>query len=628
MDKKEYHQLEQQAQQEPHNFWAEQAQQNLDFFSFWQSVSSGTLEQGNIKWFEGATLNVCHNCLDRHLPQRANQVAFFWQGDNNEEKKTITYQLLYEEVCRFANVLKSQGVKRGDRICIYLPMIPEAIIAMLACARIGAVHSVVFAGFSPQALTGRITDAQCRLVVTADESIRGGRVTALKRNVDDALVNDQYVKSVIVVKRTGGKINWQDGRDYWYHELIDQASVKCVVEHMSSEDPLFILYTSGSTGQPKGIVHSTAGYLLYAALTHKIVFNYQPEDIYWCAADIGWITGHTYIVYGPLANGAISVLFEGIPTHPDAARAWQIVDTYQVNQFYTAPTAIRALMSAGDEYLKKTKRKSLKVLGSVGEPLNPEAWEWYYHKVGRGRCPIVDTWWQTETGGHMITPIPGVTELKPGSATHGFLGIMPGLVNEKGNLLSGEAEGRLVLCQSWPAIARTIYGDHARYMETYFKDCPGYYLTGDGARRDADGNYWITGRVDDAINVSGHLLGTAEIESALITHPDVAEAAVVGCPHPLKGQGVYAFVTLNTGVSPNDSLKKALNQTVRQQIGPIVSVDNLQWASALPKTRSGKIMRRILRQIAANEVDDFGDVSTLAEPEVVKQLVANRLIIK
>lgn len=625
MEENHYHQLQQQALNNPEQFWAEQAKQYINFYQPWHTVQSGSFEQGNIRWFDGATLNASYNCLDRHLPERAEQIAFYWQGDNPKDKRTLTYQQLLEQVCRLANVLKKFGIKKGDRVCIYLPLIPEAIVAMLACARIGAVHSVVFGGFSPDSLRGRIADAECRLVITADAGKRGGKTVALKANVDQALAEDNTVEQVIVVKHSHSEITWNAERDYDYHELLQQAATECKPEVMNAEDPLFILYTSGSTGKPKGIVHTTAGYLVYAAMTHKIVFDYHDGGRYWCTADVGWITGHTYVVYGPLANAATSIIFEGIPTYPDASRWWHMVDEYQVNQLYTAPTAIRSLMAAGDEFLESSKRTSLKVLGSVGEPINPEAWQWYYQHVGLSRCPIVDTWWQTETGGHMITPIPHITKLKPGSASFGFLGIEPGITDENGKLITGAGEGRLVMCRPWPAIARTVYGNHQRYLDTYFRDCPGYYFTGDGARRDEDGYFWVTGRVDDAINVSGHLLGTAEIESALVAHPSVAEAAVVGCPHAMKGQGIYAYVTLRHDVEPSEELKRELNQQVRKEIGPIASLDAVQWAPGLPKTRSGKIMRRILRNIAANKLDDFGDTSTLAEPAVLDDLISHRV---
>ncbi len=620
----QYQKLYEHSIQNPEAFWAEQAQQFLTWFKPWDTVYSGALANGDVRWFEGGQLNVSYNCLDRHLATRANQIALIWQGDADNEVKQFTYQEVFNEVCCFSNVLKNYQVKKGDRVCIYLPMIPEALFVMLACARIGAVHSVVFGGFSPEALRGRIIDAKCKLVITADHGFRGGKKIPLKQNVDEALNSECHVEHVIVVNRSGDTINWQEPRDVWYHEAMANVNSICQAEIMESEDPLFILYTSGSTGKPKGVLHTTAGYLLYAAITHQYVFDYHEGDIYWCTADVGWITGHSYLVYGPLANGATTIMFEGIPTYPDASRFWKIVDKFKVNQFYTAPTALRSLMGAGDQFLANTKRASLKVLGSVGEPINPEVWEWYFNSVGKKNCPIVDTWWQTETGGHMITPLPYASKLVPGAATKAFFGISPAILDEQNTIIEGVGEGRLVITQAWPAIARTVYGDHQRYLETYLQVCPGYYFTGDGARRDADGNYWITGRVDDAINVSGHLLGTAEIESALILHDEVAEAAVVGYPHHLKGQGIYAYVTLMQGVTPTDALKQALIKLVRQQIGPIATPDVIQWAPGLPKTRSGKIMRRILRKIAAGEIEQLGDTSTLADPEVVQQLISNR----
>ncbi len=619
-------QLYQQAQEDPKAFWAAMAEEYLDWFSSWDSVQTGSLVKGDIKWFDGAELNVSFNCIDRHLPTRAEQTAIIWQGDDDDDVKHISYRQLHQHVCKLSNALLSLGVQKGDRVCIYMPMIPEATYAMLACSRIGAIHSVVFGGFSPEALRGRIDDAQCNIVITADEGVRGGKFIPLKNNVDAALVDCDSVKNVLVVERTAGKIEWQADRDVWYHDIVDKQSDQCQPVIMAAEDPLFILYTSGSTGKPKGIVHTTAGYLLYVAVTHKTVFDYQEGDIYWCTADVGWVTGHSYIVYGPLANGATTVMFEGIPTYPDASRFWQIVDKFQVNQFYTAPTAIRSLMGAGDEWVTNTSRKSLRILGSVGEPINPEVWQWYHDVVGNKNCFIVDTWWQTETGGQMIAPIPSDGAQKPGAATQPFYGIQAALIDEKNQLIEGAGEGRLVMTQPWPAIARTVYGDHQRYMDTYLNVIPGYYFTGDGARRDADGDYWITGRVDDAINVSGHLLGTAEIESALVLDHDIAEAAVVGYPHDIKGQGVYAFVTVKDNVQPSDELKQQLIQLVRKQIGPIATPDVIQWAPSLPKTRSGKIMRRILRKIAAGESENFGDISTLAEPQVVNTLVKARII--
>lgn len=579
----------------------------------------------HIKWFHDGTLNVCENCVDRHLPARRDQVAIIWEGDDPSRDARITYGELYERVCRFANVLKELGAKKGDRITIYMPMIPEAAIAMLACARIGAIHSVVFGGFSPDSLAGRIEDCDSHLVITADEGRRGGKTVPLKANVDAAVKRSgERVKNVLVVKNTGGDINWSQDRDHWLHELEARVDSDCEPAPMNAEDPLFILYTSGSTGKPKGVLHTSGGYLVYAAYTHEIVFDYQPGDIYWCTADVGWITGHSYIVYGPLANGATTLMFEGVPNYPDASRFWQVIDKHKVNIFYTAPTAIRALMREGDAPVKKTKRDSLRLLGTVGEPINPEAWEWYYRVVGDERSPVVDTWWQTETGGILISPLPGATDLKPGSATKPLPGIQPALVDGDGKILEGAVSGNLVLLDSWPGQMRTVYGDHQRFIDTYFSTFPGKYFTGDGARRDADGYYWITGRVDDVLNVSGHRMGTAEIESALVAHAKVAEAAVVGFPHDVKGQGIYAYVTLIAGVPATEELRKELVAWVRKEIGPIATPDFIQWAPGLPKTRSGKIMRRILRKIAANEHDQLGDTSTLADPGVVQDLVDNR----
>jgi acetyl-CoA synthetase len=612
---------------DPEGFWAEQAERFVTWSKKWDKVMDYSYQADDlhIRWFEGGKLNIAYNCLDRHLDTRGDQVAIIWEGDNPEEDKRLTYRDLHMEVCKLANVLKSRGVKKGDRVCIYLPMIPEAAVAMLACARIGAVHSIVFGGFSPDSLRDRILDSDCQTLLTSDESVRGGRHVPLKKNADTALSECPNVKNVIVVQRTGGPIEWTEGRDIWYHEAMADASSDCPAEEMDAEDPLFILYTSGSTGKPKGVLHTTGGYLVFAAITHKYTFDYHDGEVYWCTADVGWVTGHTYIVYGPLANGATSLMFEGIPNYPDVSRFWQVVDKHQVSIFYTAPTAIRALMRAGEEPVKKTSRSSLRILGSVGEPINPEAWEWYYRVVGDQRCPIVDTWWQTETGGHLITPLPGATALKPGSATRPFFGVVPALVDPaEGTLIDGAGEGALVLTRPWPGQMRTVYGDHQRFVDTYFKQYPGYYFTGDGARRDADGYYWITGRIDDVLNVSGHRLGTAEIESALVLHPHVAEAAVVGYPHDIKGQGIYAYVTTMSGVEPSDDLKKELVALVRGEIGPIATVDIIQWAPSLPKTRSGKIMRRILRKVAANEIDALGDTSTLADPSVVNDLIDNR----
>ncbi len=619
-----YQEMYRRSVDETEAFWAEQAEQFVSWYQPWDKVLEWDFHAGSIRWFEGAELNVSYNCVDRHLEKRADQTAIIWEGDNPEEDKKISYRELHAEVCTFANVLKARGVKKGDRVCIYMPMIPEAAYAMLACTRIGAVHSVVFGGFSPESIKDRILDSDCRVVITADESVRGGKAVPLKANTDKALVSCPDVHTVLVVRRTGGDIDWHPQRDVWLHEIAAGVDSDCEPERMGAEDPLFILYTSGSTGKPKGVLHTTGGYLLYAAMTHKYVFDYQDGEHYWCTADIGWITGHTYILYGPLTNGATTLMFEGIPTYPDASRFWQVCDKHQVSTFYTAPTAIRALMREGNGPVEKTSRSSLRLLGTVGEPINPEAWEWYYQVVGGQRCPIVDTWWQTETGGHMITPLPGATPLKPGSATLPFFGIVPALVDSEGQVLEGEAEGNLVITRPWPGQMRTVYGDHQRFRDTYFSTYPGMYFTGDGARRDSDGYYWITGRVDDVLNVSGHRLGTAELESALVLHRDVAEAAVVGYPHDIKGQGIYAYVTLVKGVDHSDALKKELVKLVRDEIGPIATIDVIQWAPGLPKTRSGKIMRRILRKIAANEVDSLGDTSTLADPAVVDDLTKNR----
>ena len=610
--------------EDPDGFWTDQANEVLDWMKPWGKVQEFDFNKGDIRWFEGGKLNVSYNCLDRHLETRGDQVALLWEADDPDVDKKVTYRELYEDVCRFSNVLKSRGVKKGDRVCIYMPMITEAAVAMLACTRIGAVHSIVFGGFSPDSLRDRILDSDCQTIITADEGVRGGKSVPLKVNADKALESCPNVKTCVVVRRTGGDVAWQEGRDVWYEELMAQASTDCPPEEMDAEDPLFILYTSGSTGKPKGVLHTTGGYLLFAAMTHKYVFDYHDGDIYWCTADIGWVTGHTYIVYGPLANGATTLMFEGIPTYPDASRFWQVIDKHQVNQFYTAPTAIRALMRSGEELVKKTSRSSLKLLGTVGEPINPEAWEWYYNVVGDSRCPIVDTWWQTETGGHLITPLPGAIDMKPGSATKPFFGVQPEIVDEQGNILEGECTGNLVMKAPWPSMMRTLYGDHQRFIDTYFTTYPGYYFTGDGCRRDADGYYWITGRVDDVLNVSGHRMGTAEIESALVLHSSVAESAVVGYPHDIKGQGIYAYVTLMAGVEESDELKKELVVFVRKEIGPIATIDILQWAPGLPKTRSGKIMRRILRKVAEDEIDNLGDTSTLADPAVVDHLVENR----
>ncbi len=624
IDEARYREMYARSLEDPEGFWAEQAREFVSWHREWDRVLDWDYTRAHIRWFEGAQLNACYNCIDRHLETRGDQTAIIWEGDDPTQDRRITYRELHEQVCRLANALKARGIGKGDRVCIYMPMIPEAAYAMLACARIGAIHSVVFGGFSPEALKDRILDADCCAVITADEGVRGGRRVPLKANTDEALRHCPNVRTVLVVRRTGADIAWHEGRDVWYHEAVAAVSPDCEPEVMDAEDPLFILYTSGSTGKPKGVLHTTGGYLLYAAMTHKYVFDYHEGDVYWCTADVGWITGHSYIVYGPLANGAITLMFEGVPTWPSPSRFWEVVDKHQVNIFYTAPTAIRALMREGDEPVKRTSRKSLRLLGSVGEPINPEAWEWYYHVVGEGRCPIVDTWWQTETGGILITPLPGATPLKPGSATRPFFGVEPAIVDDQGKVLEGPAAGNLVMLRPWPGQMRTVYGDHERFRKTYFSQFPGKYFTGDGARRDADGYYWITGRVDDVLNVSGHRLGTAEIESALVLHPKVAEAAVVGFPHEIKGQGIYAYVTLVKGAEPSEALRQELVDLVRREIGPIAKPDVIQWAPGLPKTRSGKIMRRILRKIAAGDVEDLGDTSTLADPSVVDDLIRNR----
>ena len=621
---KTYESMYEQSMSNPDKFWAEQAEIFVDWEKKWDKVSDVDFSKGKIAWFEGATLNVSYNCLDRHLPERADQVAIIWEGDDPSSSELITYKDLHKRVCKFANGMKDLGVVKGDRICLYMPMIVEATVAMLACARLGAIHSVVFGGFSPDALRDRILDSECKLVITADEGIRGGKSVPLKSNVDIATKDCDCVDSIIVVKRTGGEVSWND-RDVWYHDLVEDASDNFPCEMFDAETPLFILYTSGSTGKPKGVLHTSGGYLLYAAMTHKYTFDYQEGDIYWCTADVGWVTGHSYIVYGPLANGGTTLMFEGIPTYPDASRFWQVIDKHQVNIFYTAPTAIRALMGAGNELVQKTSRSSLKILGTVGEPINPEAWEWYYNVVGNARCPVVDTWWQTETGGHMITPMPFATPLKPGSASKPFFGVEPQVLSEAGEVLEGEASGVLVLARSWPGQMRTLYNNHERFIEAYFSTYPGKYFAGDGVKRDADGYYWITGRVDDVLNISGHRMGTAEIESALVLHSAVSESAVVGMPHDIKGQGIYAYVSLMTGVEGTEELKKDLVALVRKEIGPIATVDKIQFAQGLPKTRSGKIMRRILRKIAENDYSNLGDTSTLAEPGVVDDLIANRV---
>jgi len=624
LNKDTFRQMYQLSIEAPEDFWAEQAGKLLHWHQPWKKVSSGDFAKADSKWFEGAKLNVAYNCIDRHLERRGEQTAIIWEGDEPDQDKKITYRELHQQVCKLANALKSRGVSKGDRVCIYMPMVPEAAYAMLACARIGAVHSVVFGGFSPESIKDRILDSDCQTVITADEGVRGARMIPLKANVDQALEKCPNVHSVFVVRRTNADVPWFEDRDVCYYKATEAADSECEPELMDAEDPLFILYTSGSTGKPKGVLHTTAGYLLGASITHKYVFDYHEGDVYWCTADVGWVTGHSYIVYGPLANGAITLIFEGVPTYPDASRFWQVIDKHQVNIFYTAPTAIRALMSAGDSPVKSTSRSSLRLLGSVGEPINPEAWEWYYHIVGDSRCPIVDTWWQTETGAIMISPIPGVTDLKPGSATTPFFGVKAALLDADGNEIEGAATGNLVLCNSWPSQIRSVYGDHQRCIETYFTTYHGYYFTGDSARRDEDGFYWVTGRVDDVINVSGHRLGTAEIESALVLHPAVAEAAVVGYPHDIKGQGIYAYVSLMAGTEASEDLRAALLKFVAKEIGSFARPEVIQFAPGLPKTRSGKIMRRILRKIASNELDTLGDTTTLADPAVVEQLIENR----
>lgn len=629
INSEQYKTLYKQSIDDPETFWAKQANDFLTWSKPWDKVMDYSFDANDlyIKWFQGGTLNVAYNCIDRHLESKGDQIAIIWEGDDPNDDKKITFNELHQHVSKLANALKIRGVKKGDRVCIYMPMIPEAGYAMLACARIGAVHSVVFGGFSPEALKGRILDSDCQVVITADEGMRAGKRIPLKANTDKALEGCPNVHTVLTINRTGANINWVQNRDIWYHDAMEHASTDCPCEEMDAEDPLFILYTSGSTGTPKGILHTTGGYLLYAAMTTKYTFDLQDNDIYWCTADVGWITGHSYLLYGPLANAATTVFFEGVPNYPSASRFWEVVDKHQVTVFYTAPTAIRALMAAGDEAVTKTSRSSLRLLGTVGEPINPEAWQWYYNVIGEARCPIVDTWWQTETGGHMLTPLPGATALKPGSATQPFFGVQPGLIDAETNKLiegTGEASGALVMIGSWPGQIRSIYGDHQRMVDTYFKDYPGYYFSGDGARRDADGDYWITGRMDDVLNVSGHRMGTAEVESALVLHEKIAEAAVVGYPHDIKGQGIYAYVTAINGVEYTDELKKELVDLCRQEIGPIAKPDIIQWAPGLPKTRSGKIMRRILRKIAENDIDSLGDTSTLADPAVVDHLIENR----
>ncbi|KZN18144.1 MULTISPECIES: acetate--CoA ligase [Pseudomonas] len=621
----DYQRLYRQSIEHPSTFWAEQATRFLDWSAPWQTVQRYDLKTGEASWFAGGQINVSYNCIDRHLEKRGDQIAIIWEGDDPAESAQITYKKLHHNVCRLANVLKSRGVKKGDRVCIYMPMIPEAAYAMLACARIGAIHSVVFGGFSPDSLRDRILDADCRTVITADEGVRGGKFVPLKQNVDTALQSCPNVNTVIVVERTQGQVNWVEDRDIWYHQALRDVSDDCPPEPMDAEDPLFILYTSGSTGKPKGVMHTTGGYLLQAAMTFKYVFDYRDGEIFWCTADVGWVTGHSYIVYGPLANGATTLIFEGVPSYPSTSRFWQVIDKHHVNIFYTAPTALRALMREGPEPLKETSRESLRLLGTVGEPINPEAWEWYFNTVGEQRCTIVDTWWQTETGGIMISPLVSTQRVKPGCATQPMFGVQPVLLDEHGKEIKGAGSGILAIKSSWPAQIRSVYGDPKRMIETYFKPYPGYYFTGDGARRDEDGDYWITGRIDDVINVSGHRIGTAEVESALVLHDSIAEAAVVGYPHDVKGQGIYAFVTPMNGTEPNDELKKQLLAHVSKEIGNFAKPDLIQWAPALPKTRSGKIMRRILRKIACNELDSLGDTSTLADPSVVQGLIDQRL---
>ena len=625
LNNEDYESLYEESINDPEKFWSTQATSYLEWISKWKNISESNFIEGKISWFKGAKINATINCIDRHLDNKARQTAIIWEGDDPSISKEITYQELHESVCRLANALKKRGVKKGDRVCIYLPMIPEAAFAMLACARIGAIHSVVFGGFSPESLKDRILDSDCQTVITADEGLRGAKPIPLKNNVDKALIDCPNVHTVLVVKRTGVEINWSNGRDILYEDIVNSVSEECPPEIMDAEDPLFILYTSGSTGKPKGVLHTTGGYLLQTTMSHKLVFDYHEGEIHWCTADVGWVTGHSYIVYGPLSNGATTLMFEGIPTYPNPSRFWEIVDKHKVNIFYTAPTALRALMAQGDEPLKTSSRKSIRILGTVGEPINPEAWEWYYRVVGEGRCPIVDTWWQTETGAVMISPLAGSTPQKPGSATKPFFGVQPAILDEEGKEIEGEGSGNLVIKKSWPSQIRTLYGDHQRCIDTYYSSFPGYYTTGDGARRDKDGYYWITGRVDDVLNVSGHRLGTAEVESALVLHSSVAEAAVVGYKHKIKGQGIYCYVTPMKEQKPNDNLKQDLIDLVAKEIGAIAKPDIIQWAPGLPKTRSGKIMRRILRKIAADESDQLGDISTLADPVVVDDLVRSRL---
>ena len=625
INKSKYEEMYKESISNPIKFWSEHGKR-IDWIKNYEKVRDFSYDQKNlyIRWFEDGTLNASYNCIDRHLKNNGNKTAIIWEGDNPDEQKSITYNELYKNVCKFANVLKKLGAKKGDRITIYMPMIPEAAYAMLACTRIGAIHSVVFGGFSPEALAGRIEDCNSNLIITADEGIRGGKTIPLKQNTDEALKKASSCKKCLVIKRTNGDINWVNNRDFWYHELFEEVAETCEPEEMNAEDPMFILYTSGSTGKPKGVMHTTGGYMVYTSITHEYIFDYKPNEVYWCTADVGWVTGHSYIIYGPLSNCATTLMFEGVPNYPTSSRFWEVVDKHKVNIFYTAPTALRALMAEGEAPVKKTNRGSLRILGTVGEPINPEAWNWYNEIVGDKRCPIVDTWWQTETGGILITPLPGAIDAKPGSATKPFFGIKPVLVDNDNNELNGEAEGNLCIEMSWPGQMRSVYGDHQRFIDTYFKTFPGRYFSGDGCRRDKDGYYWITGRVDDVINVSGHRMGTAEVESALVAHTDVAEAAVVGYPHDIKGQGIYAYVTLNIGVDSSDQLHAELKKWVRKEIGPIATPDLLQFSPQLPKTRSGKIMRRILRKIAANEYQDLGDTSTLADPSVVNDLIDNR----
>ncbi|MGZ8381539.1 MAG: acetate--CoA ligase [Nitrospira sp.] len=619
-----YRDLYKRSVEDPEGFWSEQADRFVSWSGRWKKVLEWDFQKGYVRWFDGGRLNACFNCVDRHLATRGEQTAIIWEGNEPDHSRTITYRELHEQVCRLANALKDRGIGKGDRVCLYMPMIPEAVFAMLACARIGAIHSVVFAGFSSEAFKHRVRDSECRLVITVDGYRHGNKTIDHKEKTDQALQDCPSVKTVLVVKRLGLDIPWDGARDVWYHEAVADCSFECPVVEMDAEDPLFILYTSGSTGKPKGVVHTTGGYLLFAAITHKYAFDYHEGEVYWCTADIGWITGHTYTVYGPLANGATTLLFEGVPNYPDYSRLWRLIDKHQVNIFYTAPTAIRALMAQGDEPVKKTSRRSLRMLGSVGEPIDPKSWEWFYRVVGEQRCPIADTWWQTETGGLLLTPLPGAMALKPGSVAKPFFGVVPAIVDEKGNVLEGVAQGRLVITHPWPALARTIHGSHERYLKTYFSRFPGLYDTEDGARRDADGYYWITGRIDDVLNVSGHRMGTAELESAVAKHQDVAEASVVGFPHEIKGQGIYAYVVPKLGIAASEALRAELIEQVRREIGPIATPDYIQWAEALPKTRSGKVMRRILRKIAVNELDNLGDTSTLADPSVVDALIAHR----